>query len=169
MSERRADDVLREALTQLTMTAVEVRNRNTPSFMKHLAVRIEMARAALASAPRVGEWIPVNERLPEPDADVSCDVRGRLDRGLAEFHREGGRPVWMRAGYAMSEPTHWMPLPAPPGARPAPSSPEAPEGLAKELHDAAMRALRRCWPRPPPMFNYKSATATPDTPLPRCS
>ena len=60
-----------------------------------------------------GEWIPVTERLPEPDSDGLAEaVLVATDSGV-RVGRYGDR--WhFGIGHPCDEPTHWMPLPAPP-------------------------------------------------------
>lgn len=59
-------------------------------------------RGEIGSVPR---WIPVTERLPEPDDLVLayCPVR-----------KETPREIVMRGWAVMIHATHWMPLPEPP-------------------------------------------------------
>jgi hypothetical protein len=53
------------------------------------------------------EWIPVTERLPEPYTVV---LGGSVVMGeWVEF-----LTAWHKTHWYKSEPTHWMPLPAPP-------------------------------------------------------
>ena len=60
-----------------------------------------------------GDWIPVTERLPE----VRKVVLGYSDEWAIPFavlEYFGGRDPWVDAEGFFAEPTHWMPLPAPP-------------------------------------------------------
>jgi hypothetical protein len=66
----------------------------------------------------MGEWISVNDSLPEFDVDVQvyCTdtkeqmvgfISEKLPHGLFQFAEYRGTKV-------VCEPTHWMPLPEPP-------------------------------------------------------
>jgi hypothetical protein len=66
-------------------------------------------------------WIPVEERLPEKSVYVAA-----LWAGLPEASSPGekvlvvrrGVPGWyLQNGVEMTAPTHWTPLPAPPGVK----------------------------------------------------
>ena len=62
------------------------------------------------------EWIPVRERLPEPGVRVLifCPLAEPNEVAAAVLRHEG---MWrMDDGevYGETEPTHWMPFPAPP-------------------------------------------------------
>ena len=74
------------------------------------------------------EWIPVEERLPEPGESVlmffrATDADGRpscigYDRNgglvsVATFERIKGQSFWT-SDYGDETPSHWMPLPSPP-------------------------------------------------------
>ena len=59
--------------------------------------------------PKKGEWIPVSDRLPDPDEYVLCSVNKLYESDLeiiiAQFHNE----VWWKNGRVKA----WMPLPEP--------------------------------------------------------
>jgi len=66
-----------------------------------------------------GEWIPVTERLPEVDDVCLCFAEGQSRPFLASFSEDGWQSLdvydYDRDGECTAEnPTHWMPLPAPP-------------------------------------------------------
>lgn len=80
----------------------------------------------LALAYRIVEamghaWVPVTERLPEratavlivTDDDDDPEFRGVLE--YAEIRGHDGRWYFIGGEYPISTPSHWMPLPAPPG------------------------------------------------------
>ena len=59
------------------------------------------------------DWIPVTERMPE----LRKVVLGHSDEWAIPFavlEYFGGRDPWVDAEGFFAEPTHWMPLPAPP-------------------------------------------------------
>jgi hypothetical protein len=56
-------------------------------------------------------WIPVTERLPDEDQLVLVFDPELADLGLATYTKSDG---WLGECVALYEPTHWMPLPAPP-------------------------------------------------------
>ena len=60
-------------------------------------------------------WIPVGERLPEMGARVMVGhaVDGWV--GIGERVLTGTYLHWEDDGEDLHEPTHWMPLPSPPG------------------------------------------------------
>lgn len=66
-----------------------------------------------------GEWISVAERLPTQGVDVlvssPCPNSDTPNIDIASWSVEGEQgPVWREADCGRIEPTHWMPLPAPP-------------------------------------------------------
>jgi len=65
-----------------------------------------------------GEWIPVSERWPDDESEVLVVFKNRsLGVGFAVFHHldENEQPKWTDGnGFELRQPTHWMPLPAPP-------------------------------------------------------
>ena len=63
------------------------------------------------------EWIPITERLPEPDVDVLFAHRVvRVEILCVEqgFMDVEGRFYIQTTTVARVHPTHWMPLPDPP-------------------------------------------------------
>jgi hypothetical protein len=181
MSERRADDGISEDDRRafeawLIERHGHARDRALPAtgFAEaawHAATR--RARAAPAGAPRVGEWIPVGERLPAMGQLVKLLAADEETEG-----RLGGGGAWTHGAYGFGKVTHWRELE---GARPAPPSPAemcrcgrgmirsgpgdvnpwcegccqpaatcdcvpvvAPEGLAKELHERLEAAEAVC-------------------------
>lgn len=79
-------------------------------------------RARIAELEAEARWIPVGERLPEPDkivlalwhhGGIDCDTvsESLMDRGHGWREKEmGGLNIYM----TFWEVTHWRPLPAPP-------------------------------------------------------
>ena len=72
---------------------------------------------------RPSPWIPVEERLPEPNVCVLAVSPNTLQGGhypanAAYWQDDGyGDPAWRESAYGAVltvAPTHWMPLPAPP-------------------------------------------------------
>ena len=66
-----------------------------------------------------GEWISVSERLPTEGVDVlvssPCPNSDTPNIDIASWGSEGKQgTVWREADCGRIEPTHWMPLPAPP-------------------------------------------------------
>lgn len=84
----------------------------------------------ISNGVTVHEWIPVTERLPEPDKEVLLIVHGWEDRLYYTgcLHRQEAERSWLTGieskasdwaicGFSyLREPivTHWMPLPPPP-------------------------------------------------------
>jgi hypothetical protein len=70
---------------------------------------------ALAGFNVMSEWIPVSERLPEDDENVLVFDPKCYGTHIAWCHKDStGEIVWASQVYYGLEPTHWMPLPAPP-------------------------------------------------------
>lgn len=69
------------------------------------------------ACPTVGEWISVNERLPE-DCKKILVINGHGYIGIsALWRKDGSRWTWIdSAGHFnhVNDITHWMPLPEPP-------------------------------------------------------
>ena len=77
--------------------------------------------ALLLEALRVvPQWIPVGERLPELNAKVLVHKLGESNTITPARLRQNG---WSSplSGFAIGNVTHWMPLPAPPAAKPDPN------------------------------------------------
>ena len=90
----------------------------------------EIADHLIANGVTVQKWIPVAERLPEPDKEVLLIVHGWKDRVYytGYLHRVEAEKSWLTGieskasdwtiyGFSyLREPvvTHWMPLPTPP-------------------------------------------------------
>ena len=86
-------------------------------YYKNLDIRIrsggdDAVAAALEMTPR---WIPVSERLPEPDGDylVSLNDTPRT-KMVMYFYRDGDDGKWSDDWGRAKLITHWMPLPEPP-------------------------------------------------------
>ena len=62
------------------------------------------------------QWIPVSERLPEEDRLVLVFDPEMGGHGLATYTKSDG---WLGEDVALYEPSHWMPLPAPPEVTPS--------------------------------------------------
>lgn len=61
-----------------------------------------------------GEWISVEERLPEPlERVVAFDSRGNMFTAVYISHMTG-KNAWCSPLCYCGEVTHWMPLPEPP-------------------------------------------------------
>ncbi len=84
---------------------------------------LSYARVLNLAAKRLKEldqaWIPVTERLPEPETDVLTFCRGCIDILTYRYNRRGNVCFMFRdeCGYwkeTFVEITHWMPLPEPP-------------------------------------------------------
>lgn len=75
----------------------------------------------LAAGVTIQKWIPVTERLPEPDVNCLVVVSGRFEKivfdcaiEIADYAPVGG---WILEAFPEWEDplvTHWMPLPEPP-------------------------------------------------------
>lgn len=59
-------------------------------------------------------WIPVNERLPESGETVLVWHHGEVQMAWLN-HFTNGVAYFVRDTHYNFEPTHWMPLPEPPG------------------------------------------------------
>jgi hypothetical protein len=62
-------------------------------------------------------WVPVSERLPEPDTFAIVATKDGVCEalyGLGGIESPNDPPYWMVNDYGEVWPTHWMPLPEPP-------------------------------------------------------
>lgn len=72
----------------------------------------------IANGVTIQQWIPVTERLPEPEVDVLAFngdyvfVSQYYCSHFGSWDKEG-HMAWVIEQYAKN-PTHWMPLPEPP-------------------------------------------------------
>jgi len=110
------------------------------------ALRAYEQRAVVA----VPEWISVDDRLPDEGTDVLALRLGKQCIAAifveVQSYEEGGRRIryWDDPnddgqGWEWDEVTHWMPLPAVPGAAPSQPQQEAVPAEPKiDLHDAIM-------------------------------
>jgi len=65
----------------------------------------------------MSEWIDVKDRLPESDSPVFVhfpDGTGDGSMGLAFYFAKDRRFTWPSWAPQTDQPTHWMPVPAPP-------------------------------------------------------
>jgi hypothetical protein len=96
-------------------------------------------RQASRQQPEPVAWIPVEERLPEPDVDVLGAGQGwgapfvmacRYDAERREWWASGNH--WTDAHGSPEYPTHWMHFPEPPRALLADSEPNNQKESAQE-------------------------------------
>lgn len=88
-------------------------------LMDRAADRIEKQDAEIkALRDKVPEWIPVSERLPEPEKMVLLTVSGKFKNipfvdayELGEFDTDEGWILEMWPEWKDPKVTHWMPLP----------------------------------------------------------
>jgi len=88
-------------------------------LMDRAADRIEKQDAEIkALRDKVPEWIPVSERLPEPEKMVLLIVSGKIKNisfvdayDLGEFDTDEGWILEMWPEWKDHKVTHWMPLP----------------------------------------------------------
>lgn len=74
-------------------------------------------------AERAGEWVSVEERLPEPCTGVLLATVDSTAYGYWDGHAEIGEFAWHVGGvlrYRNDIVTHWMPLPPPPQTKEKP-------------------------------------------------
>nr|DAG22556.1 MAG TPA: Protein of unknown function (DUF551) [Caudoviricetes sp.] len=98
-------------------------------LIKEQAVEIQELRNSLAVfgqanaalRDKVPEWIPVKEKLPEPEKMVLLIVNGKVKNitligayELGEFDTNEGWILEMCPEWKDPKVTHWMPLPEPP-------------------------------------------------------
>jgi tRNA nucleotidyltransferase (CCA-adding enzyme) len=89
-------------------------------YMKDLLITVygggEDAVEAAKKIFTLGEWISVEERLPEAGVDVLIwsPIDSQFRRAcVAALDRVNGQHFWT-SEYGDEMPTHWMPLPEPP-------------------------------------------------------
>lgn len=96
---------------RVSFTPFTERQKATRARLKAKKEKMELLRARVTEQG----WIPVSERLPEPQE--WCLITEDGDVQMAQW---GGGDVWWSDDSALAYPyhevTHWMPLPAPPGA-----------------------------------------------------
>lgn len=73
----------------------------------------------IANGVTIQRWIPVAERLPEPETDVLTFCFGNIDILTYRYNRRGNLCFMFRddCGYwkeTFAEVSHWMPLPEEP-------------------------------------------------------
>ena len=81
---------------------------------------VQLADYLIANGVTVQEWIPVTERLPEPETDVIAFVGGYIEILSYSYDRRGNLAfMYMDDSGRWHERirpsvTHWQPLPQPP-------------------------------------------------------
>lgn len=105
-----------------------VENASVARLLDEAAAEIERLRAEketrgefvdrIADAFLERRWIPVDERLPDDEAEALIAFEDRsIGVAYAVFHHveEDGSQKWTDGnGFELKQPTHWMPLPEPP-------------------------------------------------------
>jgi hypothetical protein len=94
------------------------------------ADKINQLQAEVEALRKDDKWIPVSERLPEPDIDVLCylqfgsshriAVAGLFPIEMGAGLRSGIRSEWLEFSNpdsALVTVTHWKPLPQPPAIK----------------------------------------------------
>ena len=80
----------------------------------------ELALDQIDSAPTVGGWISVKDRLPETRHAVLAYTPHYKNIWAVSMHEDGNWYIWSPYGRVCLDPdwygpiTHWMPLPEPP-------------------------------------------------------
>lgn len=93
---------------------------NAMGHMKELDIRIRSGGddAVAAACELLPRWIPVSERLPDDETELLVAFEDRsLGVAFAVFHHldKNWKQKWTDGnGIELKQPTHWMPLPAPP-------------------------------------------------------
>lgn len=83
-------------------------------FHEGIASGLQIAIEATERQPKVGEWIPVSERLPEPNNPVLiCENDGGIH--LCRYSKFSNRFFYDGSDWdiKLSEVKAWMPLPEP--------------------------------------------------------
>lgn len=117
-------------LNELTSSLRDISNMRSASHFKRTtckmaAQRLEAQQTRIAQLEaelkKERQWIPVGERLPEPDKKVLAIVSGRwenitFDRAYELMSWSSDEGWIMEAWPELEDPevTHWMPLPEPP-------------------------------------------------------
>ena len=100
-----------EAINHLGTYRFRGINHTTAEFIPAPDVWQEAMNMAIAALREQPSWIPVDERLPEPDTDVLARRSiGTMD--VEVYHED--EVAWTWDGYSKGFVTHWMPLPEPP-------------------------------------------------------
>jgi hypothetical protein len=93
--------------------------------MARLSGRDDDADTAVEAAQKIErllserQWIPVSERLPEVGVRVLVSNGRDASVGSREhphYEAQYGKAEWQLDNWDACDPTHWMPLPAPPTA-----------------------------------------------------
>ena len=112
------DNALTEATYRLTARLLSERRKGREEAAEVVKDLQDQIEALLAVAPR---WIPVEERLPEPETLVLLTYVGELDKqfpsvtlGYRVRPESSDRLTWRTKWELHFEYTHWMPLPPKP-------------------------------------------------------
>lgn len=90
-----------------------------PYFINGAESMYEMIRELVERQPKVDEWIPCIEKLPENDYDTVLVFLDSKIYDIAIWHSEYGFRPWYAAHFEASPPewkacvAAWMPLPEP--------------------------------------------------------
>lgn len=122
----------------------------------------EVGRLRAALAAQAPQWLPIESAPKDGRTIIVAREMGDFGgwvKGHARWH--GGTALvsgWVSHGFdpvmsnlGLAHPTHWMPLPAAPGASPPPAALAVPAGMAlvpveptEAMEDAAMREITDC-------------------------